>query len=99
MDLVERYRRNAEKCLRLCQDFKELDTKRSLLAMANAWLVLAAQRRKNIENEPNGPSPVSEPPPTEPPTPPPIDEPPKPPVKPPQLDLGQAIKPSEPLQC
>ena len=47
--LVERYRRNAERCLRLVQDFSDLEAKRSLLAMANAWLALAAQRAKNIE--------------------------------------------------
>ena len=47
--LVERYRLNAEKCLRLAQNFQELEAKRELLVMANAWLVLATQREKNIE--------------------------------------------------
>jgi hypothetical protein len=78
-ELVERYRRNAEKCLRLIQNFNDLEAKRSLLAMANAWLMLAAQREKNIEaapaNEPTSP------PPHEPPTPPPVDEPKTPPIK------------------
>lgn len=81
-ELVERYRRNADKCLRLVQNFSDLQAKRSLLMMANAWLVLAAQRQKTIEaaqaHEPT--SPINEPPPPadEPPTPPPIEEPPKP---------------------
>jgi hypothetical protein len=82
-ELVEMYRRNAERCLQLGQDSKELEAKRALLVMANAWLMLAAQRQKNIEtaspSEP--PSPVNEPPPPldDPPKPPPNSEPPKPP--------------------
>jgi hypothetical protein len=48
-ELVERYRLNAEKCLQLAQTFNDLEAKRELLVMANAWLVLAAQREKNIE--------------------------------------------------
>jgi len=44
---LERYRRNAEKCLDLAQRFNESESKRSLLAMANAWLILAEQHRKN----------------------------------------------------
>jgi hypothetical protein len=48
-ELVERYRLNAEKCLQLAQHFQELEAKRELLVMANAWLVLATQREKNIE--------------------------------------------------
>jgi len=79
-ELVKRYRRNAEKCLRLVQDFGDPEAKRSLLAMANAWLMLAAQREKNIEaapaNEPTSPINEPPPPPYEPPAPPPIDEPP-----------------------
>jgi hypothetical protein len=51
-ELVEQYRRNAEKCLELAQRSNEPETKRSLVAMANAWLALAAQRVKNIETEP-----------------------------------------------
>ena len=108
-ELVERYRRNAERCLRLVQDFSHLEAKRSLLAMANAWLILAAQRAKNIEvalasqptlliNEPA-------PPPHEPPTPPPIDELPKPPPikepapvsEPPQRLTAAA--PDDSMQC
>ena len=108
-ELVERYRRNAERCLRLVQDFSHLEAKRSLLAMANAWLILAAQRAKNIEvalasqptlliNEPA-------PPPHEPPTPPPIDELPKPPpIKepPPVSEPPQrltAAAPDDSMQC
>ncbi len=49
---VERYRLNAEKCLQLAQTLNDLEAKRELLAMANAWLVLAAQRGKNIETAP-----------------------------------------------
>ena len=82
-ELIERYRRNAERCLRLVQDFSDLEAKRSLLAMANAWLMLAVQRAKNIEaalaSQPTLPINEPAPPPHEPPTPPPIDELPKPP--------------------
>jgi hypothetical protein len=48
-ELVERYRLTAEKCLQLAHNFQELEAKRELLVMANAWLVLATQREKNIE--------------------------------------------------
>ena len=74
-ELVERYRRNAERCLRLVQSFNDPEARRSLLAMANAWLMLAAQREKNIETAPahEPTSQINERPP------PPIDEPPKPP--------------------
>jgi hypothetical protein len=93
-ELVERYRRNAERCLRLVQNFNDLEAKRSLLAMANAWLMLAAQREKNIEaaraNEPT--SPVNEPP-----TPPPIKEPP-PGNEPPPQRLNSA-EPDDSMQC
>lgn len=82
-ELVKRYRQNAEKCLRLVQDFNDPEAKRSLLTMANAWLMLAVQREKNIEaalaHEPTSPINEPPPPPDEPPTAPPIDEPPKPP--------------------
>ena len=44
---LERYRQNAEKCFELAQRFNDLESKRSLLAMANAWLKLAEQDRKN----------------------------------------------------
>ena len=82
-ELVERYRRNAEKCLRLVQSFNDLEARRSLLTMVNAWLALAAQREKHIEATLRGEpaSPINEPPPYEPPTPPPIDEPKPPPIK------------------
>jgi hypothetical protein len=85
-ELVKRYRRNAEKCLQLVQKFNDLEAKRSLLVMANAWLVLAAQREKTIEGAPRDELtfPVNEPPPREPPTP-PIDEPQPPPIKEPPL--------------
>ena len=83
-ELVERYRRNAEKCLELAQSFSEPETKRSLLVMASAWLMLAAQREKTIETAPaHEPRPsINEPPPPpdEPQTPPPIDEPKPPPI-------------------
>jgi hypothetical protein len=82
--LVERYRQNAEKCLQLVQKFNDLEAKRSLLVMANAWLMLAAQREKTIGGVQRGEPtfPVNEPPPPhEPPTPPAIDEPQPPPIK------------------
>jgi hypothetical protein len=47
-ELVERYRLNAEKCLQLAQTFNDLEAKRGLLVMANAWLMLAAQREHRI---------------------------------------------------
>jgi hypothetical protein len=46
---LERYRRNAEKCFDLAQRFKDPESKRSLLAMANAWLMLAEQHLRNSE--------------------------------------------------
>jgi hypothetical protein len=63
-EFLQRYRRNAEKCLQLAQTFNDLDAKRALLVMANAWLMLAAQRQKNIESAPpnDQPLPVNEPP-------------------------------------
>jgi len=92
-ELVKRYRQNAERCLRLIQNFNDSEAKRSLLAMANAWLMLAAQREKNIKatpaHEPIRPTDEPPPPPHEPPTieelptPPPIEEPP-PAIEPPQ---------------
>jgi hypothetical protein len=46
---VERYRRNAEKCLELAQVFNDQERKQIMLAMANAWLTLAEQHLKNSE--------------------------------------------------
>jgi len=46
---VDQYRVNADKCLELAESFKDPDAKRTLFAMAAAWLTLAAQRVKNIE--------------------------------------------------
>ena len=46
---VEQYRLTAAKCLDLADRSSDPESKRSLLAMANAWLMLAAQRAKNIE--------------------------------------------------
>jgi hypothetical protein len=43
------YRSNAEKCLALAHRSNDLDSKRSLLAMANAWLALAEQVSKKTE--------------------------------------------------
>ena len=40
---------HADKCLELAESFKDPDAKRTLFAMAAAWLTLAAQRVKNIE--------------------------------------------------
>jgi outer membrane biosynthesis protein TonB len=81
-ELVEQYRRNAQKCVQLVQNFSDLEAKRALLVMASAWLMLAAQREKNIEAAARElPLPVNKPPPPphEPPR--PIDEPKPPPVK------------------
>ena len=44
---LEGYRLNAEKCLKLAQTFKDFDAKRTMLAMADAWLMLAAHRANN----------------------------------------------------
>ncbi len=46
---VDQYRLTADKCLELAESFKDPDAKRTLFAMAAAWLTLAAQRVKNIE--------------------------------------------------
>ena len=52
---VDRYRLNAEKCHELAQKFKDPDAKRTMLAMAHAWLMLAAQRIEHIEPRLNKP--------------------------------------------
>ena len=100
-ELVERYRRNAEKCLRLVQSFNDLEARRSLLTMANAWLALAAQREKYIEATLRGEPalPINEPPTPpidEPPKPPPIKEP--PPVSEPPQRLS-AAEPDDSMHC
>ena len=46
---VVSYRLNAEKCLELANTFSDPESKRALLVMANAWLLLAEQSRKNSE--------------------------------------------------
>lgn len=46
---LDRYRRNAEKCLQLAQTFNDPESKRALLGMACAWLTLAEQHIKNSE--------------------------------------------------
>jgi hypothetical protein len=46
---VEEYRLNADKCLELAETCKDPDVKRTMFAMADAWLRLAGQRVKNIE--------------------------------------------------
>ncbi len=58
---VEWYRRNAEKCLELVQSFNDPEAKRALLVMANAWLMLAAQREKYIGTAAPNEPPVNEP--------------------------------------
>ncbi len=62
---LESYRLNAEKCLELAQTFKDFDAKRTMLAMADAWLLLAEHREKNVGTAPPNelPLPASEPPP------------------------------------
>jgi hypothetical protein len=39
-----------KQCHELAQTFKDLDAKRTMLAMADAWLVLAAQREKKYQD-------------------------------------------------
>jgi hypothetical protein len=82
-ELLERYRRNAEKCLQLAQSFNDPEAKRSLLVMANAWLTLAAQREKKINPTPGRESPPVKPPqpPDDLPKPVPGNDPPEPPIK------------------
>jgi hypothetical protein len=48
---VEWYRQNAEKCRQLAQSFTNPEAKRAMFAMADSWLMLAAQRVKNIEKK------------------------------------------------
>jgi hypothetical protein len=43
------YRSNAEKCLALAHRSNDFESKRALLAMANAWLALAEQVSKKKE--------------------------------------------------
>jgi hypothetical protein len=95
---------NAERCLRLVQNFNDPEAKRSLLAMANAWLALAAQREKTIETAPahEPTSPLNElPPPLDEPATPPINEP-APASEPPQrlnaAEPDDSIKPDDSLQ-
>jgi hypothetical protein len=44
---LARYRQNAEKCLTLANTFNDPESKRALVAMANAWLMLTEQHLKN----------------------------------------------------
>ena len=46
---VDWYRLNAERCQQLAQTFTDPEAKRALSVMADSWLMLAAQRVKNIE--------------------------------------------------
>jgi hypothetical protein len=88
-ELLERYRRNAEKCLQLAQSFNDIEAKRSLLVMANAWLTLAAQREKKITPMPDHESlPPAKPPQPldDSPKPVPGNDPPEPPIKEPPPD-------------
>jgi hypothetical protein len=48
---AEQYRVNAKKCLQLAQSFKDPETKRSLLDMANAWRVLAALSERTSKRQ------------------------------------------------
>ena len=61
---LERYRRNAEKCLELAQVFNDQERKQIMLAMASAWMTLAEQHVKNSENtlEYETPTTANEPP-------------------------------------
>jgi hypothetical protein len=54
-DRISWYRANAEKCLSLAHRFRDPESKRSLLAMANAWLAMAEQSASSRE-----PTPTSE---------------------------------------
>jgi DNA-directed RNA polymerase subunit M/transcription elongation factor TFIIS len=49
---VKQYRLNADKCIELAKRLGDPESKHSLLVIANAWLMLAAQRAKNIETIP-----------------------------------------------
>ena len=88
------YRLNAEKCLELANTFNDPESKRALLVMANAWLMLAAQRNKNSETilVYEMPSPVDEPP-----KPLSIKEP--PPVNEPTPQRSNSAEPDDPMQC
>ena len=109
-ELVKRYRQNAERCLRLVQNFNDPEAKRSLLAMANGWIALAAQREKTIETAPahEPTSPLNElAPPLDEPATPPIDGPPTPPINEPApaseprlnaVEPDDSIKPDDSLQ-
>jgi hypothetical protein len=47
---LERYQLNAQKCFALAQTFKDSESKRTLIGMANAWLNLAEQHLKNSKS-------------------------------------------------
>jgi len=49
---VEQYLRNADKCFELAKRLGDPESKHSLFLIANAWLMLAAQRAKNVETMP-----------------------------------------------
>jgi hypothetical protein len=46
------YRANAEKCLSLAQRFRDPQSRRVLVAMANVWLAMAEQRSSRSELTP-----------------------------------------------
>jgi hypothetical protein len=46
---VDQYRQYAGRCLELAETFKDPYAKRTLFAMAAAWITLAGQHIKNIE--------------------------------------------------
>ena len=50
---VEWYRLNAERCQRLAETFKDPEAKRTLAAMADSWLMLAARRVKRVAERVN----------------------------------------------
>jgi hypothetical protein len=59
---LERYRRNAEKCLELARTFNDPERKQVMLGMANAWLTLAEQHLKNSQTTLVYETPSGEPP-------------------------------------
>jgi hypothetical protein len=49
-ETIKNYQLNAEKCLELAQTFKDLESKRVLVSMGNAWLKVGRTTRQEDSN-------------------------------------------------
>jgi hypothetical protein len=53
MRKVEEYEEHARECLRLAASMKDRKHKRALEEMAAAWMILAEERRRQIQKKSN----------------------------------------------